>query len=150
MHVQGAEVAVVDAGLLLVEAGGENLGLGQAHGYGVALDADVIRADLGEVDPRLDLPRGYEEYLFAGEEALQNIAAALPGYGHRLGPAHGGELVQLPYALHDHGSRRRSRRPLLQEPSEDGHGLHEVEAADPDAERDAHQHDNQRQHERRA
>src|SRR5215212_5847663 len=52
-EVQGAEVAIVEAGLLFFEAGGEDLGFRQIDGDGVTVTANVVFVNVAEVDPRL-------------------------------------------------------------------------------------------------
>jgi hypothetical protein len=75
-QVQGAVVAVVDAGLLLIEARGEDLGLGQADGYRLALDPHVVLAYLREVDPGLDVARGNQRTF--SPENRRSSAFSLP------------------------------------------------------------------------
>src|SRR5829696_5515343 len=64
-EVQGAEVAIVEAGLLFVEAGGEDLGFRQIDGDGVTLNAHVVFIDVADIEPPLYVARGDHEYLLA-------------------------------------------------------------------------------------
>src|SRR5829696_1997140 len=64
-EVQGAKVAIVEAGLLFVEAGGEDLGFRQIDGDGIIVNAHVVFVNVAEVDPRLDVAGGDHEYLLA-------------------------------------------------------------------------------------
>ena len=128
---RGLRVAVVDARRLFVEAGGEDLCFGQIDGDGITVDAHVVFVDIAQIDPRLDVPGGYQEHPLPAEHAVPDVAPGLLRDRQGLGPAHRCERVELLYSFHDNWPRGSARRLLPKELSDQGQRL--TVAREPDA-----------------
>ncbi len=73
VHEQAGD-AGIDLGLAIVDAGGEDLGGGQVHVNGIAIDGDVGRFELLEIDAGDDIAVGDKDE-FVSDEKIRDVGA---------------------------------------------------------------------------
>jgi len=101
---QEASGTEIDAGLLVIECGDEELGGGQGDVDGLAGNADVFRVEFGEVDAGDGLAVDNEEDAVADEQVRENCAGFGAFDDGVDGVDDGFETVETLDLLHDCGN----------------------------------------------